>query len=90
MRGSIATAREVIQRAIASVLDTDTSGMRDDEEKFVDALDSLNDPRRAMDALNVLDQLSARYERELPQVEGCGPDQAVLGTALIATAAFGG
>ena len=36
--------------------------------KFVDALDSLNDPAKAMDALDVLDRLSARYEKELPQV----------------------
>ena len=42
--------------------------MRDDEEKFVDALDSLNDRRLAIDALDVLNQLSTRYERELPQV----------------------
>ena len=39
-----------------------------DEEKFVDALDSLNDPDKAMDALDVLDRLSARHAAALPQV----------------------
>jgi hypothetical protein len=68
IRAGATKAREVIQKAIASMLDMDTSDMGDDEETFVDALDSLNDPAKAMDALNVLDWLSTRYERELPQV----------------------
>ena len=69
MRRGAATARDVIQRAVASMLDMDTSSMGADEEKFVDALDSLKDPRRAINALGVLDRLSARYERKLPQVK---------------------
>ena len=68
IRAGAAKAREVIQRAIAAMLDADTSKMGDDEEAFVDALDSLNDPAKTMAALDVLDRLSARYERELPQV----------------------
>jgi hypothetical protein len=68
MRASAATARQVIQRAIASLLDTNTSDMGVDEEEFVDALDSLNDPGKAMDALEVLDQLAARYANVLPEV----------------------
>ncbi len=64
-----AKAREVVQRAIAALLDADTSQMGDDEEAFVDALDSLShNPARAMAALGVLDRLSTLYERELPQV----------------------
>ncbi len=50
------------------MLDMDKSDMGRDEEKFVDALDSLQDPRRATAALDILDRLSARYERGLPQV----------------------
>ena len=68
MRAGTGKAREVIQKAIAALLDADTSEMGDDEAAFVDALDSLNDPAKAMDALDVLDRLSTRYERELPQV----------------------
>jgi hypothetical protein len=68
MQAGAATARQVIQRAIASLLDTDTSRMGDDEEEFVDALDSLNNPDKAMDALEVLDRLALRYKNELPQV----------------------
>ena len=68
IRAGTGKAREVIQRAIASLLDADTSEMGDDEAAFVDALDSLNDPARTMDALNALDRLSTRYERSLPQV----------------------
>jgi hypothetical protein len=67
-RAGTDTARQVIQRAIVSLLDADTSKMGDDEEEFVDALESLHDPARAMDALGILDRLSARYERELSQV----------------------
>jgi hypothetical protein len=68
MKGSVATARATIQRAMASLLDMDTAAMGDDEGEFVDALDALNDPDRAIAALDVLDQLSTRYQRELPQV----------------------
>ena len=42
--------------------------MGDDEEKFVDAIEQLNDPDEAMDALDVLDRLSARHAAALPQV----------------------
>ncbi len=63
-----ARAREAIQRAIAFLLDADTSGMGDDEEKFVDALEQLNDPDEAMDALDVLNRISARHAAALPQV----------------------
>jgi hypothetical protein len=69
VQGGAARARQVIQKAIASILDADTEAMGDDEEDFVDALDSLNDPSRAIDALDTLDQLATRYERELPQVK---------------------
>jgi len=69
IQGSVAKARQVIQRAVASLLDTDTSPMKNDEEKFVDALDSLRNPDRATIALDVLDQLATRYRRELPQVK---------------------
>ncbi len=68
IRGGTARAREAIQRAIAFLLDADTSKMGDDEEKFVDAIEQLNDPDEAMDALDVLDRLSARYATALPQV----------------------
>ena len=68
IRAGAGKAREVIQKAIAALLDADTSEMGDDEAAFVDALDSLNDPARMMDALDALDRLSTRYERELPQV----------------------
>jgi hypothetical protein len=68
MRASAATARQVIQRAIASLLDTDTSDMGVDEDEFVDALDSLNDPGKAMEALDVLDRLATRYAKVLPEV----------------------
>ena len=68
IQAGAAKAREVIQKAIAALLDADTSKMGGDEEEFVDALESLNDPAKAMAALDVLDRLSARYERELPQV----------------------
>jgi hypothetical protein len=69
MRGGVTKARAVIQRAMASLLDTDTSRMGGDEEAFVDALEELNDPDSAIAALDVLDQLATRYERELPQVK---------------------
>jgi hypothetical protein len=63
-----AKAREVIQKAIAALLDADTSKMGDDEADFVDALDSLHDPAKAMDALGILDGVSIRYASVLPQV----------------------
>jgi hypothetical protein len=69
VRGSAANARQVIQKAIASMLDADTETMGGDEGDFVDALESLNDPDKAIHALDVLDQLSTRYQRELPQVK---------------------
>ena len=69
MRGGAAQARQVIQRAIATMLDTDTEAMGGDEDDFVSALDALDDPSKAIDALDTLDQLSTRYERELPQVK---------------------
>ena len=68
MRAGAATARHVIQRAIVTLLDTDTSDMGADEEKFVDALKSLHDPSKAMDALDVLDRISHQYASVLPQV----------------------
>ncbi len=68
LRRSATTAREVIQRAVASMLDADTSSMGADEGRFVDALGSLQDPRKATAALDIIDRLSARYQRELPQV----------------------
>ena len=68
IRAGAGKAREVIQRAIAALLDADTSAMGDDEAAFVDALDSLNDPAKAMDALDTLDRLSTRHEKSLPQV----------------------
>ena len=69
VRGGAAKARQVIQKAIATVLDTDTEAMGDDEEEFVDALDSLNDPSRAIYALDTLDDLSTQYAAVLPQVK---------------------
>ena len=63
-----AKAREVIQRAIASLLDADTFKMGEDEEKFVDSLDSLSNPAKTMDALDVLDQISTQYKMVLPQI----------------------
>ena len=68
IRAGAGKAGEVIRRAIAALLDADTSEMGDDETAFVDALDSLNDPTKAMDALDALDRLSTRYEKSLPQV----------------------
>jgi hypothetical protein len=48
----------------------DTAAMDgDDREEFVDALEGLDDPHRAVDALDVLDRLASRYERKLPQVK---------------------
>ena len=61
-------ARQVIQRAIAAILDLDTSGMGRDEADFVDALDSLSQPDQAVRALHILDQLSAQHSTALPQV----------------------
>jgi hypothetical protein len=63
-----ARAREAIQRAKAFLLDADTSKMGADEEKFVDAIEQLNDPDQAMDSLDILDRLSARHAAALPQV----------------------
>jgi hypothetical protein len=69
IRGGAARARAAIQKAIASVLDIDTSNMgAADEEKFVDAIDQLSDPSEAARAMNVLDRLSARHSAALPQV----------------------
>jgi len=69
MRGGAARARQAIQKAIAGILDLDTSNMgADDEEKFVDAIDQLSDPSQAARAMNVLDRLSTRHANELPQV----------------------
>jgi len=68
IRASAANARQVIQRALATLLDADTSGMGGDEEDFVNALESLNSPGKTMDALEVLDRLSLRYASVLPQV----------------------
>lgn len=68
MQGGAARARAAIQKAIASVLDIDTTRMGDDEEKFVDAIDSLSDPDQAIRALHVLDRLSAQHSTALPQV----------------------
>jgi DNA-directed RNA polymerase specialized sigma24 family protein len=69
VQGSAARARQAIQKAIAGILDLDTSNMgADDEEKFVDAIDQLSDPSQAARALNTLDKLSARHASALPQV----------------------
>ncbi len=68
IQGGAARARAAIQKAIASVLDIDTSNMGDDEEKFVDAIDSLADPEQASRALHVLDRLSSQHAAVLPQV----------------------
>lgn len=68
MQAGAATARQVIRRAVVSLLDTDTSDMGDDEGEFVDALDSFNNPGKAMDALEVLDRLSIRHKDALPEV----------------------
>jgi hypothetical protein len=68
IQAGAARARAAIQKAIASVLDIDTSSMGDDEEKFVDAIDSLSDPTQAARALHVLDRLSAQHSTALPQV----------------------
>ncbi|MGA2620870.1 MAG: hypothetical protein ABSF26_24880 [Thermoguttaceae bacterium] len=68
MRGGTARARAAIQKAIASVLDIDTSNMGDDEAKFVDAIDSLSDPDQAIRALDTLDRLSTRHAAALPRV----------------------
>jgi hypothetical protein len=40
----------------------------DDEASFVDAIDTLSDPKHAARALNTLDKLSARHASALPQV----------------------
>ncbi len=68
IQATAANARQVIQRAVATLLDADTSGMGDDEEDFVDSLESLNCPGKTMDALETLDRLSLRYTPVLPQV----------------------
>jgi hypothetical protein len=67
IQAGAAKVREVIQKAIAALLDADTSEMGEDEAEFVDALESLNDPAKAMAALDVLDRLSTRHEKALPQ-----------------------
>ena len=68
IRGGAAKAREAIQRAITFLLDADTSALGRDEEAFVDAIEQLNDPDQAMDALDVLDRLSVRHSAALPKV----------------------
>ena len=69
IQGGAARARQAIQKAIASIMDIDTTSMgTDDEERFIDAVDMLNDPKRAALALKILDQLSARHASALPQV----------------------
>ena len=69
VQAGAAKARNAIQRAIANILDIDTSSMGDDDEAaFVDAIDSLSDPKHAVRALNTLDKLSARHASALPQV----------------------
>ena len=68
VQAGAARARAAIQKAIASVLDIDTSNMGSDEEAFVDAIDSLNDPDQAIRALHILDRLSAQHSTALPQV----------------------
>ena len=47
IQASAANARQVIQRAVATLLDADTSSMGNDEEDFVTAIESLNSPRVA-------------------------------------------
>ena len=70
IQGSVARAREAVQRAIALLRDVDTAAMDgDDEEAFVAALRGLRSPNRAVDALDILDRLATRYERKLPQVK---------------------
>jgi hypothetical protein len=69
MRGGVARARAAVQKAIAFMLDIDTSNMGDDDEgRFIDAVDMLNDPKRAAKAMEILDRLSARHASALPQV----------------------
>lgn len=69
VQGGAARARATIQNAIAAMLDIDTSNMgAEDEGKFVDAIDSLSDPKHAARALDTLDKLSARHASALPQV----------------------
>jgi hypothetical protein len=69
VQGGAARARDAIQKAIASILDIDTSNMGgNDEASFVDAIDTLSDPKHAARALNTLDKLSARHASALPQV----------------------
>jgi hypothetical protein len=68
IQASAANARQVIQRAVATLLDADTSSMGNDEEDFVTAIESLNSPGKTMDAMEVLDRLSLRYASVLPQV----------------------
>ena len=69
VQGGAARAKNAIQKAIASILDIDTSNMGgDDEAAFVDAIDTLSDPKHAARALNTLDKLSARHASALPQV----------------------
>lgn len=68
MQAGAARARAAIQKAIASVLDIDTSNMGGDEEAFIDAIDSLSDPDQAIRALHVLDRLSTQHSAALPQV----------------------
>ena len=68
VQAGAARARAAIQKAIASVLDIDTTAMGDDEAQFVDSIDSLSDPTQAARALHVLDRLSTQHSAVLPQV----------------------
>jgi hypothetical protein len=69
VQGGAARARQAIQKAIASIMDIDTTSMgADDEEKFVNSIDSLSDPTQAVRALDALDRISARHASALPQV----------------------
>ena len=68
IQGGAARARAAIRKAVASVLDIDTSNMGEDEAKFVDAVDLLSDPTKAVRALDALDRISARHAAALPEV----------------------
>jgi len=69
VQSGAARARTAIQKAIASIMDIDTSNMGgDDEGRFISAIEMLSDPKRAALALKILDQLSARHASALPQV----------------------
>ncbi len=69
IQGGAARARQAIQNAIAYLLDIDTSSLGNDENRFVDAIDMLDDPKHAAKALDILDRISARHAPALPQVQ---------------------